>query len=87
MDDELWSKLSYIEMSKNRTEALKTLAENDKPMTPSEISEEIDIAFNSASRALRQLAEKEIVECINPEAPRYRRYKITQAGEKILEEI
>ena len=87
MDDELWSKLSYIEMSKNRTETLKTLAENDKPMTPSEISEEIDIAFNSTSRALRQLAEKEIVECINPEAPRYRRYKITEQGEKILDEL
>lgn len=56
-------------------------------MTPTEVSEELDIAFNSASRALRQLAEKELVECINPDAPRYRRYKLEEDGRKLVEEI
>ncbi|MFB6144287.1 MAG: helix-turn-helix domain-containing protein [Candidatus Nanohaloarchaea archaeon] len=87
MDDELWSKLSYVEMSKNRTETLRVLSESEKPMTPTEVSEELDIAFNSASRALRQLSEKELVECINPEAPRYRRYRLTEDGEKISQNL
>ena len=56
-------------------------------LSPTEISEELDIAFNSASRALRQLAEKEIVACINPESPRYRRYKLTDTGKNTQEEI
>ena len=74
-------------MSKNRQETLRALANSEKPMTPTEISEEINIAFNSASRALRQLSEKDLVECINPEAPRYRRYKTTEKGKKIKEEL
>jgi Mn-dependent DtxR family transcriptional regulator len=87
MDDELWKKLSYVEMSKNRQETLRALANSDKPMTPTEVSEELDIAFNSASRALRQLAEKELVECINPDAPRYRRYRLTKDGEELSQNI
>jgi Mn-dependent DtxR family transcriptional regulator len=83
MDDELWKKLSYVEMSKNRQETLRALANSEKPMTPTEVSEELDIAFNSASRALRQLSEKELAKCINPEAPRYRRYKLTEDGKDI----
>ena len=87
MNDELWKKLSYVEMSKNRQETLRALANKDKPMTPTELSEELDIAFNSASRALRQLAEKDLVECINPDAPRFRRYKILDSGKEIYEEL
>jgi Mn-dependent DtxR family transcriptional regulator len=71
-------------MSKNRQETLKALANSEKPMKPTEISEELNIAFNSSSRALRQLSEKKIVECINPDAPRYRRYRITNVGNKIV---
>lgn len=87
MDDEQWAKLSYVEMSKNRTNALQTLYESDKPLTPTEVKEKLDIAFNSASRALRELNEKELVKCINPDAPRYRRYKITEEGEEVAEEL
>lgn len=87
MDDELWSKFSYVEMSKNRTETLRVLSESDKPMTPTEVSGELDITFNSASRDLRQLAEKELVKCINPDAPQYRRYKATDDGREIFEKF
>jgi Mn-dependent DtxR family transcriptional regulator len=87
MDDELWKKLSYVEMSKNRKETLRVLSESEKPMTPTEVSDKLDIAFNSASRSLRQLTEKELVECINPNAPRYRRYRLTNEGEKLIQNI
>lgn len=85
--DEFWSKVSYVEMSKNRKEVVKILSESEKPMTPSELSEEMDIVVKSASRAVRQLAEKEIVKCINPDAPRYRRYKLTENGSKIWKKL
>jgi predicted transcriptional regulator len=85
--DEFWSKVSYVEMSKNRKEVVMILSQSEKPMTPSELSEEMDIVVKSASRSVRQLAEKEIVECINPDAPRFRRYKLTSLGQKISEEV
>lgn len=87
MDDELWKKLSYVEMSKNRKETLRVLFESEKPMTPTEVSEKLDIAFNSASRALRQLSENKLVKCINPDAPRYRRYKLTDVGKRLVKEL
>jgi predicted transcriptional regulator len=87
MDDDFWTAVSYVEMSENRTKVLELLSESDKPLTPTEVSDELDIALNSASRALRQLNEKKLVECINPDAPRYRRYKPAKLGEKIAEEL
>lgn len=87
MDDEFWSKLSYVEMSKNRKQILTVLTESEKPLTPTELSEKLGIAFNSASRALRQLNEKNLVECINPDAPRYRRYKVTEDGVEVADEL
>jgi DNA-binding transcriptional ArsR family regulator len=85
--DEFWTAVSYVERSKNRAKTLKILAESEKPLTPTEISEKLDIVLNSASRALSQLKEENIVACINPDAKIYRRYRPTKLGEKIAEKF
>lgn len=87
MDDSKWEKLSFVQMSPNRKKVLKVLVENSRPCTPTEIKDELEIAFNSVSRALRQLEEKKLVRCINPDSPRYRRYRVTEEGEIVLQKI
>lgn len=86
-DDGLWEVLSYVQMSKNRKLVLKELDESRRPLTPTELSRQLNIAFNSASRALRQLAGKGLVVCINPDAPRYRRYRMTSQGKRVWKEL
>lgn len=85
--DEFWRKLSYVEMSKNRRQVLKILGTSHRPLTPTELSDRMDIQFNSASRAVRQLASENLVRCVNPDAPRYRRYQMTEKGKEIVQEL
>ena len=83
-NDEFWVEVSYVQMSKNRRQVLRHLADADRPLTPTELSERMQVAFNSASRAVRQLAHRGLIVCLNPEAPRFRRYRLTESGRNVL---
>jgi DNA-binding MarR family transcriptional regulator len=85
--DEFWAVVSYVQMSKNRRQVLHHLDKADRPLTPTELSKRLHVAFNSASRAVRQLADKDLVTCLNPDAPRYRRYRLTDTGRSIWRTI
>lgn len=87
MDDAFWRDVSYVQMSKNRREVLQVLATQSRPMTPSELAEELDVVLKSASRAVRQLADRDLVKCINPDDPSYRRYRLTEKGADIANEL
>lgn len=86
-DDEFWADLSYVQMSKNRTGVLQQLSKAELPLTPTELSARLEIAFNAASRAIRQLADHDLVTCINPEAPNYRRYRLTDYGRAVWTKV
>jgi hypothetical protein len=47
----------------------------------------VAVAFNSASRAVRQLSDHGLVACLNPDAPRYRRYRLTETGRAVWETL
>lgn len=47
----------------------------------------MNVAFNSASRAVRQLAAHGLVACLDPDAPRYGRYQLTATGRKVLQTL
>lgn len=81
--EEVQEAAKFVQMSPNRKSVMRHLASSDAPLTPTELAEELDTAFNSVSRALRQLAEREVVECITPESDRYRRYALTETGERV----
>lgn len=85
--DDFWQDVSYVQMSKNRKQILKLLYKADRPLTPTELSAQMQVAFNSASRAVRQLAGHELVICLNPNAPRYRRYRLTERGREVWQTI
>ena len=85
--DELWQQVSYVQMSKNRMQVVRLLDESGTPLTPTELSERMAVAFNSASRAVRQLSDHGLVACLNPDAPRYRRYRLTETGRAVWETL
>lgn len=80
---ELQEDASYLQASRNRKAVLEALASADIPLTPSELAEDIGSGFNSASRAVRQLAERDLARCVNPGSEKYRRYELSERGERI----
>lgn len=77
--------IEYIEKSQYRSKVLKTLANNAK--MPSQISRDTGIIQNHISNTLRQLKDHDLVECINPEVRKGRLYRLTDAGEEIVDKI
>ena len=78
-------KVRYVNKSTYRVKVLKSLSAHAK--MPREISVDCDILPNHISNVLRQLKEKEIVECINPEVKKGRLYRLSDEGLNILNEL
>ena len=81
MDD----KIKYVNRSSYRVKVLKSLGSDAK--IPKDIARDSGILPNHISNVLRQLKEKEIVECINPEVKKGRMYRLTGKGDEIVKNI
>ena len=77
--------LGYVKRTKNRQQIVNIIANTRK--TPSEIKEIMDVDFSLVSRALRDLKDRDIVVCENPEDRIGRLHKLTNLGLQIYEEL
>lgn len=82
MDEEL---LDYVNNSSYRVNVIKALGKDVK--IPTKIAADSGILPNHISNVLRQLKEKEIVECINPEVRKGRLYRLSGNGLDVLKEL
>lgn len=78
-------KVKYVNKSTYRVKVLKSLKDDAK--IPKEIAEDSGILPNHISNVLRQLKEKDIVECLNPEVRKGRLYRLSETGLKVLDEL
>ncbi|MEE0938805.1 transcriptional regulator [Methanobrevibacter sp.] len=81
MDD----KFKYVARSTYRVKVLKSLKTDVK--MPKQIANDSGILTNHISNVLRQLKEKDIVECINPEVRKGRLYRLSDEGLDILNRL
>jgi len=75
--------VAYVGISKIRSNILNSL-ENDLKY-PSQISRELNIRIQHVSTALKELKEKELVECINEDVKVGRLYRTTSKGKQVIE--
>ncbi len=85
--EEFFSLLSFLQMSEYRQKIIKVLSQADRPMTPTDISEETEIHRDHVSRHLGKLKEKELVSVLNPDSRMHRYYKLTETGEELTEQM
>lgn len=84
MSNTYWESVGFVKRSKNRIKAMELL--ND-PLMPSEIGKEMQISLTHASKIIRELYKKKLVNCLNENLKVGRIYKLTKKGQKILKEI
>lgn len=77
----------YLFRSSISRKVLECLNKYNKPMSPKQISKEIDIARDNVSTRILWLAKRDLVKCINPRARLWRFYIITSKGRKTLKEV
>ena len=85
LSDEMLIEISYIKISKYRTEVMKSL--DGEVLIPTQIARNLDIRTNHISKVLTDLKAHGLVECINPEVRKGRLYRLTENGEKIVDKI
>lgn len=75
--------LTYLKRGPKRVEILKTLTTGAK--IPSIIAKQQNDKVGKISHYLKDLKEKELIQCLNEEDKRHRFYAITPKGKKYLE--
>ena len=82
MDEDL---VRYVNKSSYRARAFKAIGEDIK--IPKEIAQDSGILQSHISNVLRDLKEKNLVECLNPKMRKGRLYRLSEEGLKILDKI
>ena len=85
MDDNTLITFAYVDISTYRKKTVKTLNNNVK--TPTQIANDSGIRTNHISKVLRELKEKNVVECINEDEKKGRLYRLTSLGEEIAKKL
>jgi len=79
-----WLKYSFVIRGKNRKAVLLSLS---NPKTPTQIAEKLKLNLSKVSRALKELENEGLIECLTPDEKVGRIYRRTPAGEKVAEMI
>jgi len=80
-----WKNVGFILGSPLSRKILEAL-EKKSPLAPLQIAKETNIARSNVSTKLIELRKRHLVECINPEARKWRLYRITAEGKRTLRE-
>ncbi|MDI6738082.1 MAG: winged helix DNA-binding protein [Nanoarchaeota archaeon] len=76
--------ISFVLRAKNRIKVLAIL--ENKTMIPAQIKKEAGMYKSHTSRALKELEEKGLIRCKNPNDRAYRFYALTKKGKEALKE-
>lgn len=79
-----WDDVSFIVRNKNRKKVFENL---DKPITPTELSKNLEINIGFISNILIELQDRKLIECLTPNEKRNRYYRISSKGKRIKTKI
>ncbi|MFH1358419.1 MAG: MarR family transcriptional regulator [archaeon] len=79
-----YSLLSFILRGERRKAILMCL---DKPMIPKEIANRCNVSIHNVSKSLKELVDRGLIVCKNPNDKFYRFYELTKKGKDILKEL
>ncbi len=80
-----WDKVSFVMGSQPRLKVFLKLINSKR--TPSSLAEDIGIPISHVSKALSELKEKELVECLTPGKRKMKLYQATEEGLELKDEI
>lgn len=77
-----WEKIGYVLASTYRRKIIFAL--KDGPLTPKQLSQISGIGIGHVSNILRELANHNLVKCLNPKMRKGRLYGVTSEGQEVL---
>nr|WP_319375820.1 helix-turn-helix domain-containing protein [uncultured Methanoregula sp.] len=80
----MYDLVSFVGRGSVRRTVLRALS---KPNSPTELAKKLDMERSTVSRAILELMEKELVECLTPDQRMGRYYRITETGKNVIDVI
>lgn len=77
-----WELYAWLKRGKRRKETLKLLSDSNSPLTTKEIKIKLNVAMSQASFTVKELIDKELIECLNPKDNIGRLYRISKKGKE-----
>jgi len=78
--------ISFVARGKRRKETLDLISGYQR-ISQSEIMRKLKQYKSHNSNTLKELQQKDLISCINPEERSFKFYKITKKGKEVLKEI
>jgi len=82
-----WKTFAWIKRGKRRKDLLILLSNSEKPLSPSDIKEKLNISLPQVSLLIKEFHEKNLIKCLNPADKIGKIYLISKEGEKIINEL
>jgi predicted transcriptional regulator len=79
-----WELYAWLKRGNRRKEIIKIIANSSTPLTVNEVKTKVKIAMAQASFTVKELLDKKLIECLNPNDKIGRLYKITKEGGGVL---
>jgi predicted transcriptional regulator len=79
-----YSLLSFVLRGERRKAILLCL---NKPMIPKEIADCCKVSIHNVSKSLKELVDRGLIVCNNPQSHVYKYYELTKKGKEILKEL
>ena len=83
-EDTKWENIGFVASSEYRRKVLDSL---ENPKMPSTLSKELNINKTHISRALKELLDREMIECKNPKTKKGKFYQMTIYGKVVSAEV
>lgn len=64
---------------------MNLLSNTNSPLSANELRKKLDISLSQASSTLKELCEKELIECLNPQDNIGKIYNITPEGNSMMD--
>ena len=87
MKSKKWDNIGFLLRSSTSVKILKTLSKSFSPMTTVQIGKVVEISKSNVSPNLTKMRKRGFVICLNPDASKWRFYKITNYGKRMLKEF
>jgi len=82
-----WESYAWLKRGNRRREALRIIASSNTPLTVKEIKNKLKVAMAQSSFTVKELLDRKLVDCLNPNDKIGRLYRINKNGSELLNGI
>jgi predicted transcriptional regulator len=82
-----WELYAWLKRGNRRKEILKVIATATNPLTVNEIKTKVKIAMAQASFTVKELSDKKLIDCLNPNDKIGRLFRVSKSGSELISKL